>query len=409
MRFTILILFLFLLLTQRSYGQITVREYLAKNQQDLLQDNSMDIGRARIIGFGALHGSAKTEDAEILLLNELVKNHGLKFYLPETDFSTANYFQKYIESGDQLLLKELVQEYGAIVPQEKSIEVFEKWQKIRPIFQENKVRIIGVDKITSYKYSVKEVLSITQNKVKWPYRDSLVALDDSSNVVWSIFENQGLKSLIRCFVEDYEKNVEMYRSEVLDTFRFNHILQNFKHTYQTYSRERFIYDNYVVMNKKYSLETGLQFARFGIFHIMKSPINENASFFSRLIEGKVYSSEEIITVLGFLTKSSVLWSKYDKNGNQYFITKKGFGIGDYWNESFYKIKELKRNKLSDITLFRLNEKNSPYSKIDDYRLIKIKKIFGKSNWYPEKGKNTLSYIDYAILISNSAANRPITE
>lgn len=406
---TIRTLIFIIALSNFCFGQSSFETYLKSNRQDLTQNSLINIDGAKLIGFGALHGSSKTEETEIILLKELVDNHNLKYYLPETDYSTAKYFQHYIETGDEKLLKELVQEYGVMVPQEKSIEVFEKWKEIRPLFLENEVTIIGVDKISSYKFSIKELLSITQENKKWSYRDSLKLQLENSNTVWSIFVNQNLKSLIKAFVEDYEKNKSDYEGFVKDTFSFNHILKNFKHTYVTYAREPFIYDNYIDLNKKYSFDSSLHFARFGIFHLMKSKINNGSSFFSMLIEKGKYSSSEILTIQGFLTKSSVMWNNFDKKGNLTYTTKKGFGIGDYWLEYFYKIKDLKRHKLSDITLFRLNNENSPYSKENEFRLIKVKKLLGNSRWHPTKGKNTLDYIDYAILISNSQANRPLKD
>jgi len=47
----------------------------------------------------------------------------IKYYLPETDFSIEHFFNQYLKIGDALLSKELVNYYGARVPQEKSIEI----------------------------------------------------------------------------------------------------------------------------------------------------------------------------------------------------------------------------------------------------------------------------------------------
>ena len=79
--------------------------------------------------------------------------------------------------------------------------------------------------------------------------------------------------------------------------------------------------------------------------------------------------------MGYLTKSEVLWDKiYDENGDyKTYTTEKGFGIGDYWKEYFKGIKELKKTKVSDITLFKLNSENSPYQNGAD--LIEIKLFF----------------------------------
>lgn len=401
-------LFFFVLLAHFCFGQNQFETYLKSNRQDLTQNSSMKFDGAKMIGFGAFHGSSKTEETEIIIIKELSENHNLKYYLPETDFSTANYFQKYIETGDEQLLKELVIEYAAMIPQEKSVEVFEKWKAIQPLLLKNNIRVVGVDKITSYKFTVKQLLSITKQNDNWSYRDSLKIQLENVNTVWSLFDNQSMKVLMQRFVEDYEKHEADFSRLVTDDFSFNHIIKNLKHTYQTNAREPFIYDNYLILNKKYALNASLQFSRFGIFHIMKNRINNIPTFFSMLIENGVYPPSELITIQGFLTKSSVMWSEFDKNRKRSYTTKKGFGIGDYWLEYFYKIKDLKKNKLSDITLFKLNGMNSPYTKKNEFRLVKIKTLLGNSGWHPTEGKSTLDYIDYAILISNSEANTLLT-
>ena len=113
--------------------------------------------------------------------------------------------------------------------------------------------------------------------------------------------------------------------------------------------------------------------------------------------------------MGYLTKSSVLWyKKYDKEGNySKFTTEKGYGIGDYWREYFKGIENLKEATISDLTLFKLNTGNSPYKEGAD--LIEIKMFLKKSNSTVLKGKRTIDFIDYAILISNSPNQTPIEE
>ena len=84
------------------------------------------------------------------------------------------------------------------------------------------------------------------------------------------------------------------------------------------------------------------------------------------------------------------------------------GIGDYEKEYFRGIDILKKTKISDKTLFRLNQINSPYN--DGVpNLIEIIMTDEKSNGVDVEGKSTTDFIDYAILISNSKANTPIEE
>lgn len=91
-----------------------------------------------------------------------------------------------------------------------------------------------------------------------------------------------------------------------------------------------------------------------------------------------------------------------------YTTEGGYGIGDYWKEYFKGIKHLKNNKLSNLTLFQLNKEDSPY-KNKQTDLMEIKLFLKRSNKKALKGKTTTDFFDYALLISHSAANKPIEE
>lgn len=384
-------------------------KYLKQNRQDLLKNNTLEITKAKVIGFGALHGSARTEEVELRLLDELVNNHNLKYYFPETDYSTAHYFQEYLATGNETLLKELIVNYGKRVPQECSIEVFEKWKKLRNLFKGKDIKILGIDEIANYKFSVKQLVELIDSTANLKHIE-LLKDGLNKNINWSAYFNSIGKRLIEEFLADYKEKPENYREYILDFPEFNHITNNLKATFNT-DRENRMLLNYSKLNKRYNLQNNLQFFRMGIFHIMKSPINKSNSFFSKLIKENFYSPEKIITIQGFLNRSKVLWEvKYDKFGlyNGY-DTKKGYGTSDYWLEYFKGIGNLKRTRLSDITIFKLNTPPSVYDKNGQTDLITIKKLLGRTPWKPMEGKCTLDYIDYAILIRNSEASRPIQE
>ena len=106
----------------------------------------------------------------------------------------------------------------------------------------------------------------------------------------------------------------------------------------------------------------------------------------------------------------MLWGRVlDDNGTyKDYNTEGGYGIGDYEKEYFLGIDKLKKTKISDITLFRLNQKDTPYSDgIPD--LMEIVMTDEKSNGELVKGKSTTEFLDYAVLISNSKASVPIEE
>src|SRR5690606_7574837 len=191
---------------------------------------------------------------------------------------------------------------------------------------------------------------------------------------------------------------------------FDHIINNINHNFDDRrEREKIVFENYMFLHKKLNLSDKKQFVKYGYFHIQKEREGNYPSFFTRLIENNVFERNKVITIMGYLTNSKVIWDKkYDKNGNyKGYTTKAGFGISDYWKEYFKGIKNLKKTKLSDLTMFKLNQDGSPYSIGTD--LVEIKMFLKDYNKTKLKGKNTLQFIDYAILISDSIEQVPIEE
>ncbi len=408
--FTILVI-----LSQLSFSQ-SKNGYLKNNSFDLLNPNfEFPKEDFKIIGFGAYHGSRETEKAESVLLGNLIENKKIKFYLPETDFGIAHYFNEYLRSGDTILLKDLVTQYGNRVPQEKSIECYNKWKSIKKLNdneqEAGKLVVVGIDLMVTYKYTAKlliELLPLEKGKLK--SYDDLVEMVKVDTTDYSPNYESYSKTVLKNFVTEYEK----LKSELLSIIKgeqiVNHMIDNINLTFKKSSREKTIFDNYVALNQIYNFKENPQFVRMGFFHIEKEKEGNRSSFFARLIENKIYNKQDVISIAGFLTKSRVLWDvKYDEEKKYTgFTTKGGYGIGDYWKEYFKGIKKLKACKLSHLTLYRLNRENSPYRN-DQTDLMEIKTFPKKSNKTDLKGRTTTDYFDYAILISNSDANRPIEE
>jgi hypothetical protein len=391
-----------------AFSQSGMNEYLKANRQDLRQSFDLPTEGKKIIGFGALHGSAKTEEAELILLKNIMTKGQLKFYFPETDFSTAFFFEKYLQGGSEKLLDELVKAYTVRVPQEGSIEMLEKWKKLRDLYQVNKLTVIGIDQIASYEFPLRHLAELMKPS-SMAYMDSLTALLADPKTDYTAYYTTGTKNLLKRFVLHFERNRELYFRTVADTWSFSHVVHNLKSTFNRGGREEQMYQNYRALQERYVLKDGLQFFRLGIFHLMKDRVNGNPSFFTKLIEHGDYERSAICTIQGFLTRSRVLWeNKYDKSGKYAgYRSKGGYSISDNFWEHYKGIKFLKRNKLSDLTWFALGNKNSPFTVGGGFHLVSVKSRLGRSPWKPTAGQSSANYIDAAILISGSEACRPV--
>jgi hypothetical protein len=396
------------------------KEYLKKNRYDLLI-NEFNFPQTdfNIIGFGAYHGSAKTETTELALLQSLTKTGSISYYLPETDFAIAHYFNSYLASGDTVLLKDLVSHYGVRVPQDKTVETYNKWKALKQLNDqlpaEDKLTVVGVDLLVTYKYTCQLLLELIDRKaVESPALDRIADMLAVDTTDYSPYYDSDSKALMRAFVAAYEAAPDDFSKGINDPFIFNHLISNLKVTFEVFSskREETIYDNYTGLSARYNFKNKPQFLRFGFFHLEKDREGENgnASFFTMLIENGIYPREQVISVIGYLTKSRVLWGvEYDDNkAYKTYTTEGGFGIGDYRKEYFLGIEQLKKTRISDITLFKLNSQATPYANgIPD--LIEVVMKDEASNGEDVKGKSTTAFVDYAVLISNSKASTPIEE
>ncbi len=397
----------------------TKKDYLKKNRYDLTSSKfEFPQKDFKIIGFGAYHGSSETENVELKLLESLTKDGTIKYYLPEVDYSTAHFFNHFLQTGDTNLLKELVVYNGYHTPQERTIEFYEKWKKIKILNDslplESKIKVLGIEWIRNYKYVSKHILELVKdhNETLTPIREikEMVKLDTTSYSLGDLsFAFHKLKRLI----VDYEENKELYESKINDVKVFEHILENIKISFEkNVNREEVIYENYLSLGPIYDFKNKPQFMRVGFFHLEKSREGKkgNPSFFARLIEHEIYQRDKVLSIIGYLTNSKVVWDEtYDDKGNYSgYTVEAGYGIGDYEEEYFRGIQNLKDNKISEKTLFRLNKKNSPYL-VNEPDLIEVIMKDEKSNGEAVKGMSTLDFLDYAILISDSKESVPIYE
>ncbi len=395
-------------------------DYLKKHRYDLhCPDFHFPQKNMKIIGFGAYHGSAKTEDTELLLLKSLLKSNRIRYYLPETDFSIAHFFNEYLQTGDTLLLKDLVTHYGSRVPQDRSIETYSKWKALKQLNDslpnKDRLHVVGIDLLVSYKYASKQLMQLIK-PVEAPTKalqsvKQMIALDTTD---YSIQYDSYSKGILKNFLADLAEHQERYLIAGEGKKELDHLIRNIEITFQDFNnaREPTIYENYRVLSEWYDFENNPQFLRMGFAHLEKSREGTDGYpyFFTRLIEHKIYDQEEVVSIIGYLTNSRVVWDEeYDTQGNYTgFTTEGGFGIGDYDKEYFRGIQNLKDTKRSDQTLYRLNTQHSPYRDLEP-DLIEIVMEEEASNSEAVKGMATTDFIDYAVLISNSKASTPIFE
>lgn len=400
------------LLSLVLYPQQSKEEYLKHNALPLNESFVFPQKKAEIFGFGAYHGSAKTEEAEIIFVKSLIKNNNLKYYFPETDCSLAYYFNEYLATGDEKLLKDLIRNYGTRVPQERSVEVFLKWKELKKINDKlpksKKLQVLGADPIVTYKYTYRHLLTLIKDINKWSSALTLKAAVEKDTTDFSPYYNSYSKQLLKDFVTDYEANPSKFESLISNKPVFNHLIKTIKISFDDYYREEEIYNNYNEISKIYKLGNSTQFFRYGFFHLLKTKEGTYPTFFSMLIDNGIYTRDKIVSTLGYFTKSEVLWEDIFDNNHNYISSKTegDIGIGDDPTEYFKGIDLFKDQKLSDMTLFNLSTPNNPYQLKGCSDLIQViaKGVTEKIDYSQD---STSKFIDFALLISHSKASTSI--
>jgi len=208
--------------------------------------------------------------------------------------------------------------------------------------------------------------------------------------------------------DDYKRRVKDYAEYISDVAAFEHIIENIRISLDRFDRDGVMLKNYRALAERYQFASTPQYAHMGYSHLQKSAEGTYQYLFTRLHKEGVVPREKIVSIIGYFNNSAVLWDPLYNDEGQYtgFTTETGYGTSDYWKEYFRGIKRLKKARLSDLTLFRLNQPTSPYRQPKP-DLVEIKMLFSKSNSKRVKGRATTDFVDYALLISDSPNNRPL--
>jgi len=372
-------------------AQERMNNHLISHRTDLRKDSIST--RTPMIGFTVIHGSAKSEEAELALISSIIIRTDTLYYFPEIDCASAYYFNRYLENGDTLLLERQVLNFGKRVPQEGSREMYNKWEKLHELASYKTIKVFGIDKLIDYRNYYHLLEEITENT--WPGWEHL----DKDQV--DSLSIAAMKEQVLRLIDNYAGNPQEYEKGVLSQSLFSLLMNDLRDSFldKTARRDSVMYENYLRQDRIHSFRNHTQFVRMGVYHMMKENFdNMYPGFLGILVDQDTYKPEEIYSVLGILSESEVLWMERDESGNYRYTTRSdGFSTGsDFFNSTL-----LKPYVLSDLTLFDFRGGHSPFA-TDDFVILK-----NRDMWRPLPNKSTLDYLDGVVLIQNSPANTPL--
>lgn len=371
-------------------------EYLKKNYSDLnLQDEedfsgleiiSKDIKGKKIILSGEMHGLAKNHIVALKLLKYLQKEIGVNYYLEEVGYADSYFLNKYLESGDEDILKNYFniyknQKYYTEERYNYYIEVY-KFNQTLP--KDKQIKVVGIDIESKATYDY--LIDILKEKENIPSElksliDELKRFNYNSKTSYeNILDN--LNEVNR----DIEGNEEKYKNIFNEEFKgFKLVMENLTDfnksctgdiNYDT-SRDRYIYENFKVTDS--SLENAVYFGQWGSFHVLQDSFYSNVNacdmdYFSSLLNKDEKYKGRLLSI----------------NYSYYFEEPK-FDYGySHIDEDLFKDY---LNSKSQATVFKLNNRKSPFNEntINPF----------SSNIGDYKDNPITNYFQYLILIRNS--------
>ncbi|MEG1134131.1 MAG: erythromycin esterase family protein [Cellulosilyticaceae bacterium] len=361
------------------------------NSWDDLALLEMDLKGKEIILTGESHGIGANMELEIKFLKYLKEKTPLKYYLCETSYSSAQYINEYLSTGEEAILEKLYQSMkGTYYYTEDS---YKRWITLYEYNQtlelEDRIQVVGLDIehqgdiATEY---LKELL---------PTEVAPEAISEKIKLIGTADELS--REVAEDLAQDLVANEASYKAYLGERyFDFAMVCNNITYAYEAYDenshfnvvRDMRIYENFKAIYE--ILPHGVYYGQWGINHIFQKEQN-NTKWFASYLEDKGF--EDKILSIAYVYKDCQVMTKGAKDayGKKHFTS-----LSDNYNL-------LKGLPANENLLLRLTGEDSPFDK----KLIwPISYQSGGDT--PTNGVTT-DYFQYLVVIRGSDSTEPLNE
>lgn len=385
------------------------KRFLKKNYQKLDMDNfskikliDSEIGGKEIFFAAEYHNIYPYQKLQMNFLKYLKGKTDIKYLISEMSCGDAVMINKYLETGDENILNQFFKNgKNYFTFTDDFYEFFKELYTFnKTLSNEEKIKIVGVDMELRPDNAIWALDSLVQKgdtpeKIK-PIIDKLKYIN--SNIHKPNKENpiDYLYELSTNLLESIEKNTSIYENYLGGNyFDFKTITENLKYTCENYlGRHGSYIDNrdatmYANFQKYYAkLSKGKYFGQFGMNHVFQKSINGKEYFASFLNNDEKSPVKEKILTIVYLNKKNE-----DLNN-----TNEDFYFSDTCSSEILNV--IDPYLKSDLTLFKLTGKDSPFEK-SFYKYCFPSKGIGLENLSGSKGEATTDYFQYLLIIKNS--------
>jgi hypothetical protein len=388
--------------------EVSEKNFLKKNHQKLDIDNfskitllDTEIKGKEIFFTSEYYGVYPNQKLQMNFLKYLKEKTDIKYLICEMSCGDAVIMNKYLETGDEEVLKLFFKNGKESANFTDDLYEFFKdlYTFNKTLSDEGKIKIVGVDMELIYDNSVwaldslvpkgdiPEKIKLSIDKLKYTHANI-----HKSNIYKSIKAKpiQDIYELSTNLVESIEQNTSIYENYLGDNyFDFKTVADNLKYTCGGYlamngeyieNRNETMYTNF---QKYYSkLPKGKYFGQFGMNNI-----------FEKGIRGKEYFASLLNSETNSPVKGKILSIVYLYNTNADFY---------FANNCSPKLIELTEPYFkSDLTLFKLTGKDSPFQKSLFKYCFPSKGEEELYNLSDSNGEVTTDYFQYILIIRNA--------
>lgn len=355
-----------------------------------IMDSDSDKNNVILAGEG--HAVAINYGLELALLKHLNQKDKVRYLLAEIGFSSSCYINEYLESGDETKLKLIYNDLVRTASWSK--ESYNFWIELRKynltIPKDQRIKVIGID----IEHQVKTACDYLNSILPPTAPPKVIKLSiEKYTDNFKSKDNNNMLATIKSLQNDIKIKPSIYKAYLgSNYFNFTIVLDNIVNSINAYAsnranfddiREPIIYSNFKRIYSHFPI--GKYFGEFGMEHVYQKNCS---SYLGNKTRFAMYLNSNDSPVKGRVMSIAYGYENctYMTSGHNY-----GESIAD---PIISDIDILDRFSKTNITVFKLNGANSPFS----------------SKTYFVEGSNggcTTNYFQYIILIKNSKGTIPL--
>ncbi len=347
-----------------------------------------DIARSKLILVGEIHGFKEPCRFDVDFFKHLHEHHDVNHYFAELDFVQAQYLNRYLRTGDEELLKDVLRNW-AVVQGRNNQSYFDKYVRLQEYYQQlsedDRFEFIGIDQIQD--------LGLTMR-----YLHALMPEQERDTEAVSIDSMLNAAEALRTVYAD--------SSDILLTL--NHISKNLASLKTKEYRENVLFNNFHGLYTRYALEDSRCYGFFGLYHVFQYRVSGEDPLASKIRQSDLGLENGILSMNFMLNDSymvmpSAQLPEFMRNEGKY--TRMPISADNMLFMYIFGIKDFKRmTPEHHKSLIRMVADDNPYVNTGrlntTIQLLPVTELFEMN----DKGK---PYVQYTVFVRNSDWAEPI--